>query len=777
MTESDIFSPLVLALVVAFATAVAALAVLARRRVETDLALEKSAEQTACLREMLNFAPNGFYRWDASGEEVCSRRLAVMLNLRSGVQTRFEELAQYFGPTDQASLLAGVAGLRREGVGFSLEASLLEPSRRIRFTGQRISDGADRWLTDAMWAEDITQNTETLDRLSSETFVLLAERDRLRAVLNAMPIPVWFRDGDLKLAWCNRAYAQAVDAISPSSAVAGQSELVPDGQALAETARMENRMMTQSRHLVVDGARRLFEIAESPLSGGMVGYAFDMTRLEEAQQALSRHVAAHGEVLERLTPAIAIHGPDTRLAFFNDAYVHLWRLDRAWLASGPAYVEILETLREQRLLPEQADFPAFKESELRRFNSLMEAAEDIVHLPDGTTLRRLAAPHPMGGLLFTYENVTDKLALERSYNTMIAVHRQTLDHLHEAVAVFGDDGRLKLFNQALAGLWAVEASTLQNQPHAARLFEKWLAQIAPEARGHAEDGFKRLLGERSAEVLRLHRVDGAILDQAGLPLPDGGLLVTWRDVTDSALVQRALIERGQALEAANRFGAEFVASVAAELKAPIEAAQSHADILGNSYYGELNSRQAEHAKGVLESTRLAHGLVDAMVELATLEAGRVTLSIDTFDITVLLSGVLALTRETVKAKGLTLNYDCPPDIGWMVGDAKRLKQALYNLVSNAVKFTPDGGQITLAATRIGKEIAFTVADTGAGISPAEQAALEGSLEAGRPGKGGGIGLVLVKRFVELHGGRIEIASASGEGTTVILYLPSGQFVS
>ncbi|CAA6604760.1 PAS/PAC domain-containing protein [Rhodospirillaceae bacterium LM-1] len=773
MTDPDTLSPLVLALAVGLVVAVALLALLARRRVETDLALESNNEKTACLTEMLNFSPNGFYRWDADEGQVCSRRLAIMLGLRAGTQTRFEELVQYFGPSDQAALLAGVAGLRREGAGFTQEAVLLDPVRRVRFTGQRISDASDRWLADVLWVEDITQNTETLDRLSSETFVLLTERDRLRAVLNAMTIPVWLRDADLQLVWCNRAYAQAVDAISPAQAVASQNELMQDGSALAETVRAENRMMTQARHLVVDGQRRLFEISEIPLAGGMAGYAQDMTRLEEAHDSLSRHIAAHGEVLERLTPAIAIHGPDTRLAFFNDAYVHLWRLDRAWLSQGPAYVEILDYLRERRLLPEQADFPAFKESELKRFTGLMEAAEDIVHLPDGTTLRRLIAPHPLGGLLFTYENVTDKLALERLYNTMIAVHRQTLDHLHEAVAVFGGDGRLKLFNQALVRLWGLDNAVLMSQPHASWLFEIQRSHVESKSWDGLKRSYERLLAERPSEVVRLERLDGLVLDQASLPLPDGGLLVTWYDVTDSARVQMALIERGQALEAANRLGAEFVASVAAELKAPLEAAVGHADILANAYYGDLNSRQTEHVKGVLESSRLAYELVDAMVELATLEAGRLTLSIDTLDITVLLSGVLALTREAVKAKALTLNYDCPPDIGWMVGDAKRLKQALYNLVSNAVKFTPEGGQITLAASRQGKDVAFTVADTGAGITGADQAALEGTLEAGKPGKGGGIGLVLVKRFVELHGGRIEIASASGEGTTVTLYLPAG----
>jgi signal transduction histidine kinase len=772
MIDPEAFSPMMLALGVALAVAVAALALMARKRVEYDMQMEAHAEKALCLSEMLNFAPNGFFRWEPDGTQVCSRRLAVMLGLRAGTDTKFEELVQYFGPSDQASLLAGVAGLKRDGAGFVVEAALLEPGRRIRFTGLRISDGADRWLADVLWAEDITQNTETLDRLSSETFVLLTERDRLRAVLNAMPFPVWMRDGDLRLVWCNRAFAQAVDAISPASAIGGQIELVPEGPALAETARSENRMLAQARHLVVDGQRRLFEVAEIPLSTGAVGYALDQTRLEEAQQALSRHMAAHGEVLERLTPAIAIHGPDTRLAFFNDAYVHLWRLDRAWLASAPTYLEILEALRERRLLPEQADFPAFKDSEIKRFTSLVEASEDIIHLPDGSTLRRLVAPHPLGGLLFTYENVTDKLAMERSYNTMIAVHRQTLDHLHEAVAVFGDDGRLKLFNHALARLWALDQAVLQSQPHASWLFETASQRLTAEDAAALKAGVERLLAEKPNEAVRQHCKDGLILDQTSLPLPDGGLLVTWYDVTDSAQVQQALIERGQALEAANRLGAEFVASVAAELKAPLEASLGHADILANAYYGELNSRQAEHVRGLLDSARLSFGLVDAMVELATLEAGRLTLSIDTVDVTVLLSGVLALTREAVKAKNLTLNYDCPPDVGWIVGDGKRLKQALYNLVSNAVKFTPEGGQITLAATRHGKEMVFTVADTGSGISPADQAALEGTLEAGRPGKGGGIGLVLVKRFVELHGGRIEIASAPGEGTTVILYLPA-----
>jgi signal transduction histidine kinase len=148
----------------------------------------------------------------------------------------------------------------------------------------------------------------------------------------------------------------------------------------------------------------------------------------------------------------------------------------------------------------------------------------------------------------------------------------------------------------------------------------------------------------------------------------------------------------------------------------------------------------------------------------------------------MLTAVLQLTRERLREKQLVLNFDCPLDIGWMVADERRIRQVLFNLLSNAVRFTPAHGQITLAAQRVGgetgEEIQFTIADTGQGMSAEEQGVVFGSFVRGAPGKssqaGAGLGLALVKTFIELHGGRVELASVPGEGTTFIIHIPAGR---
>jgi PAS domain-containing protein len=263
--------------------------------------------------------------------------------------------------------------------------------------------------------------------------------------------------------------------------VVGEATELP-GKAQAEVSRtlarraLESGAISSERlHAVVAGERRLMELLEVPIStegkdqdndsagasgdgaadnlGGTVGMALDRTASEELQSELKRHIAAHAEVLETLGSGIAIFGPDMRLKFFNTAYAHLWGLEEEALKDEPHLNDIHELLRERRRLPEQSDFPAYKRDQVRLFSTLIEPLEDLLHLPDGSTLRLTATPHPFGGVLMSFEDVTDRLALESSYHTLTAVQRETLDHLFEGVAVYGADGRLKLFNPVYARLW------------------------------------------------------------------------------------------------------------------------------------------------------------------------------------------------------------------------------------------------------------------------------------------------------------------------------------
>jgi signal transduction histidine kinase len=600
---------------------------------------------------------------------------------------------------------------------------------------------------------------------------------RLHAVLDALPVPIWRRDAELRLTDANRAFAAAIGAApdAPAGELRDLAGTEP-GRALAEAARISGQA-SERRHVVINGSRRWLELSETRLgeSAELLGFARDLTDLEAAETELKRHVAAHAAVLERVAVAIAIYGADRRLSFFNNAFAQLWRLEEDWLLAQPLIEEVMERLRERRRLPEVADFRAFRRQLVAQFTSLIAPQEELLHLPDERTLRLVVSPHPLGGLVYAYEDVTDRLALERSYNTLIAVQRETLDHLYEGIAVFGSDGRLKLSNPAYVTLWDLTQDDLVSEPH--------VGQLADKFRRFLDDGtdwserkarlIARLTADRAASTT-LNRRDGSVLQAVTVPLPDGNTLLSYLDVTDTTRVENALRERTEALEAAGRLKSEFLANVSYELRTPLTSITGYAEMLTNqTYAGALTPRQLEYSQHILESAQQFTRLVDDILDLATIEAGYMELDTSDVDIHALLSSVLTLQQAQARNLGLRLEFDCPTTIGTVPGDERRLKQVVFSLVSNALKFTPAGGAVTVAAYRAPNRVALVVADTGVGVAAEDQARIFEKFERGNPQarqSGAGLGLALVKSFIELHGGTVDLQSHPGEGTTVTCWL-------
>jgi signal transduction histidine kinase len=252
-------------------------------------------------------------------------------------------------------------------------------------------------------------------------------------------------------------------------------------------------------------------------------------------------------------------------------------------------------------------------------------------------------------------------------------------------------------------------------------------------------------------------------------------MFVYRDVSDSIRVERALTERAEALETADRLKSEFIANVSYELRTPLNTIIGFAEILTDQYFGTLNPRQIEYSRGILESSQRLLALINDILDLATIEAGHMSLELETIDLYRMLSSVLALTRERARKKKLDIEFDCPPDIGVIVADERRLKQALFNILSNSIKFTPENGAITLTARRAAGELTLTFTDTGIGIPKEDHGRVFGKFERGRSPEarhGVGLGLSLVKSFIELHGGFVKLESDEGRGTRLICRLPA-----
>lgn len=744
------------------------------------LKLRRSGDEAARLRAELDryrniarVAPGQFILWDdmTAGEQY-SPGFATMFGADSA-SVGYDDLRAYIDARSVPRFDGAMEGLRESGEAFSLLAEKREGSGSLRLTGERI-DAAGMTI---LWVVDESLAVETVDRLKSEA-------TGLRRVLDALPILIWRRNTDLRIDFVNAAYADAVEISADDS-----GEPVPEiaarviskgGRALAERAAGTSEIQRERHHIVVGGARRAMDINEIPLEngGGLAGFGLDRTELEEMRDELGRHVQSHEGILHNLGTAIAIYGPDQRLNFFNNAFMRLWKLEESWLQSEPTLGELLEALRERRMLPEYADFPMFKQDQLKLFTSLLDPVEEMMHLPDGKTFRSVVAAHALGGLLFTWEDVTDALALERSYNTLIDVQRETLDHLYEGVGVIGGDGRLKLNNPAFAEMWQFPADSLMGEPHISDLVDRMRELLGESDDWPSEkEELIGLLTDREPQTGRIERTDGAVLDFATVPLPDGAVLLSFLDVTDSNQVERALRERNDALETADRLKSEFIASVSYELRTPLNTIIGFAEILTGQYFGELNDRQMEYSQGVLESSHRLLSLINNILDLASIEAGHMSLELDTIDLKAMLSEVLALMAERAHRKNLTTALECPDEVGSIVGDERRLKTVLFNILSNSAKFTPEDGKITVSVGRDGEGVRIVCADTGIGIEETDPRRMFGKFERGttaearRSGSGAGLGLSLVKSFIELHGGHVDLDSEPGKGTQVAFWLP------
>jgi signal transduction histidine kinase len=595
-----------------------------------------------------------------------------------------------------------------------------------------------------------------------------------RAILDALPIPVWLRDKALALTWANHAFLDATGSADLEAARRDQASLDKVELDLAASARSQNVMVQTKRFAVVAGQRRAITFTEIPLGdAGIIGTAQDVTDVAAAEARLQQHVDAHADTLDKLQTAVAIFGKDQKLTFYNRAFVKLWGFPEAWLDRHPSDGEILDRLREMRRLPEQRDYQAWKRQRLSQYQG-GGTHEDVWHIPGGQTMRVVTQPHPFGGHSFLYEDVTEKLALESSYNTLIKVQSATLDTLVEGVAVFGPDGRMKLHNAAFARIWDMSEAELSGEPHV-----RSIAETAARKFGD-RPMWDRLIQQIVSGATQLHdmgeieRSDRTILSLALSPLPDGATLVTFADVSDRFRIESALRDRGDALEAADKLKSDFIKHVSYELRTPLNTILGFSEHLASGVPGALNPRQSEYIDAIVTGASTLKDLVNDILDLALVESGALRLELERIDLYGLLADVAAHAAEWAAKMDLKLELDCVPAAGMFLADQRRMRQIAFNLLSNAFKFTPRGGTVTLSGRIIGEDVQISVRDNGPGLPADVKANVFERFSARSQGgqrAGAGLGLALVNRFMELHDGWVEIESGDKGGTLVRCHVP------
>jgi len=728
-------------------------------------------------------AREGYFAWGPGDPEgSCSPRLAELLGLDPGANHVFGEVAFRFRAEDAIALGKAIETLRETGKGFVQAVVTNDGRLALDAAGLRVNDQDGRTLGTAVWFTEVRSEKAEIQALDAIADATSAERDRLQAVLDAAPFPAWQRDARSRLIWCNRAYGIYAGA-GVEEVLSRGIELEPEGARgaagqLAARAREAAKPVSERRTLIVEGEARTVELVETPIgaSGEMAGFARDVSELVDTQVDLDRQVATQSELLERMADAVALFDRDRRLMFHNEACARLWRIDRAWLGQSPHHGEILERLRIERLLPEQADFPAFKRERLALHDSAEGDVEGTDYLPDGRAIAWRAMRTRQAGLAMILTDVTDRLALARDKATVDASLKTVIDNLIVGVSVFGGDGRLKFFNPAYAKLWRLDPTYLASGPH--------LADVLENARPlfGIEDNWERWRKSRVAYLTdfkldegRIDLADGRVIRTRRVPLPDGSIMLTYVDITDSERVAQALKDRAQALEAADRFKRDFLANASYDLRTPLTTVMGFAELLQSQLYGNLTERQRGYTQDISQSAASLLDLIDDILDLAGAESGTDFLDRASVDLHELLSEALDVERARADARGIALDLDCPTGIGRAEVDERRLKRALDRLLLYAIDRTPAGGPVVVGATREALMTTIWIADAGEPLTPEEQTELfepfAGVARGGLRRPGGGVGLTLAKRVVELHGGKVEIAKDAPRGVCIILKLP------
>ena len=245
----------------------------------------------------------------------------------------------------------------------------------------------------------------------------------------------------------------------------------------------------------------------------------------------------------------------------------------------------------------------------------------------------------------------------------------------------------------------------------------------------------------------------------------------------NARLFREIEEKGKQLAVASQHKSEFLANMSHELRTPLNAIIGFSEVLQERLFGDMNDKQAEYIDDILSSGRHLLSLINDILDLSKIEAGRMELESTTFDLPLAIENALLLVRERASRHGIKLHRAIDERLGDFTGDERKLKQILVNLLSNAVKFTPEGGQIKVDASIGDSAVIISVTDTGIGIAKEDQEAIfeefrQASGNYAHKREGTGLGLTLTRKFVEMHGGRIWVESEVGKGSKFTFTLPT-----
>ncbi len=497
-----------------------------------------------------------------------------------------------------------------------------------------------------------------LAQLENEHRKVLGMTDALQALAQALVMPVVIKRRDGTVTWANDAFVTAVDAEKLDD-IADQKVSLLDraDREVMHREAIATGVSHQNIAATIAGDRRNVSLTAAATGDYIASLCFDTSAFEADQNALARVLETHQAALNEITSAVAIFDERRQLVFHNDAFESLWQFGPNDLKNRPDNSALLDQLRARGRVAEQPDWAKWRNGWLQVY-AQTEPKQDWWHLPDGRTLRVVANPQKQGGVMWLFENITEQLDMQSRFTALTKVQGETLDHMDEAIAVFAPNGRLRLSNPSFQRIWALSDEEVVADTAIATLGERCKPMLEGDDADLWTDIKTAITGVSEARESvsgRIHLTDGEgmarIHDYALVPLPDGQTMVSFADVTFAVRMEETLAERNAALTAAERLKNAFIEHVSIAFRAPLTSIKGFSELLADKVFGPLNDKQVEYVADIESSANVLTALVDNLLDMAVLEAGRMELDTQPVNVTRIIEDASAERGEPVGCPG------------------------------------------------------------------------------------------------------------------------------
>lgn len=783
-------SPLSLVLIAlvlaAWAVGAALIVLRANRGLRRATALKASLKQ---MQALLDVAPALPIVVRVDGRIEAPDKLARLLGLPA-IPKYLSELTPAAGSTTKSGLSADqvdqlwarVQATQKSAAPFRMTINLPGSQRSLALYGTLADPQVSPGGAALVWVFDFTDSHTELAQLRTAAARATGDFAALVGLIEAAPMPMWFRGSDLTLQLVNQAYVDAVGGTNAAEVVQAQTELLePEaGRSPAEIASASLQKQDKSERVVaatIHGERRTLRVSDLPLGQeGVAGYAIDIEEQQQVARQFRAFRDAQRAMLDQLSVGVAQFDPEERLIFANLPFRRLFSLTDEAIEARTPFDRFLAEARERGRTPEVRDFPEWRRERTAWFE-LRETSEEAWPLPGGTHLRVVVQPMPDGGLVLITEDRTESLALSAGRDTLLRTRTATLDSLFEALAIFAPDGSVQLWNRSFAGTWGLTPELLDLHPSADELLSAIGRNLVrPQEAELIGAAVRAATLDRREKAGQVELADGRTLRFAGIPLPDGNGLLTVLDITASQQAEQALRQRAEALEEADGVKARFLANMSYEFRTPLTTIGGYAELLKSGAATDP-AQAGEYVDAILSATERLTEQVENVLDLSQSEAGLLPIRKERVDLLDFLTVLVREREAVIIAAGLGL--DLKGRKGRVVdADPRQMARAIGNLLDNAITGTPDGGRIVIDLRKLPEGsaagIAIVISDNGRGMTAQELARTQGGLQPirhGAPERRTGLGIPLARQLIAAHDGTLDIISRKGTGTTATIHLP------